>query len=828
MDAYHSLIRAHGIIAAITFLGLVPVAIILARFYRRSSFWAMRLHIWTQIMVLILTTVLFILGFFAVGPERNLTNPHHSIGVAIYVLVIVQVLGGCLVHRRAKAKRPTKIPVKLILHHWLGRTIALLGVVQIALGLTLYGSPKELFIVYALGVFGLLVTYFVLSVRHQRRQHYDFDGTSSYFSGEDSGLDGSMNHRKSKLGKLAAGGLGAAGLAALMKGRSSQHRRENSDMGTNSATSYLTDEKYSDTSNKGWKDKLLTVGAVAGGIAAVKALFGGRPEKSSDMRPYRPPLGGNTSVTTDSYLEQGGRPARPVTPPGASPGHARPSHPLAQPPMTPHHHHSNSSLTYSYTSGSPSRQDRRHTFRNAAATGGTLFAVRQLFKRRGQRKENRHYGDTPPHKVKQDPFTGEGFSPVPDRSPNRIPSRASSDFSSSLAPSDARRPSGRRPHRHSYTGPSSDVVGAGVGAPGLIGATAAATVGDRDHPRPASTGHYTEAGPSTTSEMEQPPVPPEHRPDADYSSPSDNHTNASGPPHHRHHRHQRQHHNQTDGPSTGRPSSPRRRSSRTQNTDSMESPPVSLKVKMHNDGRHVTLRRLTEEEASRQRRANRRAKRATVPNGSADSDSAAGLENNRRRRRRNSSFSSASGAEGPPKGRRSSAAAVADRQWRRTEALERRQAEEAAAVSPSPADAQPPPPLQPSQATPSQSYPPLPQQLYYPPPTQSQHPPPFHPQAPPMVDPRTGQPPNNYTDYPNYPPPPPIPSSNTPGPNANASAPSGIGSITSPGTEATASTEYANNRRRRRAERAQARQAREARWGGGGGGDGRGGNVEFT
>jgi hypothetical protein len=45
---------------------------------------------------------------------------------------------------------------------------------------------------------------------------------------------------------------------------------------------------------------------------------------------------------------------------------------------------------YSYMSGSPSRKDRKgNTFRNALAAGGAAFAVRQLFKSRRQKKEER-------------------------------------------------------------------------------------------------------------------------------------------------------------------------------------------------------------------------------------------------------------------------------------------------------------------------------------------------------------------------------------------------------------------------------------------------------
>lgn len=111
---YLTLIRAHGIIAAIVFLFVVPTAIFINRFYNRNPYMALRLHIWLQIITLLLTTVIFILGFFAVGPQRSLTNPHHGIGVAIYVLVLVQFIGGWWVHSREKRKRLMYIPLKLV------------------------------------------------------------------------------------------------------------------------------------------------------------------------------------------------------------------------------------------------------------------------------------------------------------------------------------------------------------------------------------------------------------------------------------------------------------------------------------------------------------------------------------------------------------------------------------------------------------------------------------------------------------------------------------------------------------------------------------------
>lgn len=114
LPGYSNLIRAHGIIAAITFLLIVPSAILIIRFYTRRPRWAVRYHVWLQILTLLLTTVIFVLGWLAVGNPRKLTNPHHGIGLAIYVLVLVQAFGGWWVHRSERKKRRVYEPLKVM------------------------------------------------------------------------------------------------------------------------------------------------------------------------------------------------------------------------------------------------------------------------------------------------------------------------------------------------------------------------------------------------------------------------------------------------------------------------------------------------------------------------------------------------------------------------------------------------------------------------------------------------------------------------------------------------------------------------------------------
>ena len=117
LPQYHNLIRAHGIIAAITFLLIIPSAIMIVRFYTGNPRKALRYHIWLQILTVLLATVVFVLGWQAVGPSRKLTNPHHGIGLAIYVLIWAQAIGGWWVHRQEKNKRSLYEPLKVMVRN---------------------------------------------------------------------------------------------------------------------------------------------------------------------------------------------------------------------------------------------------------------------------------------------------------------------------------------------------------------------------------------------------------------------------------------------------------------------------------------------------------------------------------------------------------------------------------------------------------------------------------------------------------------------------------------------------------------------------------------
>ncbi|KAF2770034.1 hypothetical protein EJ03DRAFT_374091 [Teratosphaeria nubilosa] len=195
LPEYHQLITGHGVLAAITFLLILPIAIWSAKYWRTGGRKAVRLHVYCQILVLVLSTVVLVLGWFAVGPERSLTNPHHGIGVAIYTMIWVQFLFGWLMGRLEKRRKvmPNRVPTKVWIHKLFGRSIALLGIIQIALGLTLYGSPKALFIVYALWVAFLLFLYLALDRYYYEKRplEYGYENAADFYSDYGSYVSGS-------------------------------------------------------------------------------------------------------------------------------------------------------------------------------------------------------------------------------------------------------------------------------------------------------------------------------------------------------------------------------------------------------------------------------------------------------------------------------------------------------------------------------------------------------------------------------------------------------------------------------------------------------------
>ncbi|EUC38880.1 hypothetical protein COCCADRAFT_81971 [Bipolaris zeicola 26-R-13] len=635
MPGYKALITAHGVLAVVTFLFVIPAAIFMASFYHRNPRTALRFHIWLQVSAVLLSTAAIVCAFQAVGLERSLTNPHHGIGVGLYTLVVVQAFGGSVIHRLEKGKERYKIPLTLMIHQWLGRAIALLGIAQVPLGLTLYGSPLVLFILFAVWTFILVILYFILSYRSQ--PELDFDDRSTYITDRSYSTRRSRRSRGPGVGRVAAAGAAGAGLAALGSGRSrsrtrSRHggtvissRRDSRSRVTASdfTESYLSDEKYGADRNKGstWKDRLLGAGAAVGGIFAVKKLFNRKekrpPTETGSDFSYSRGLGPSEVTQTDiSRLEEGRAPGSPAN--RRDDWRRVEERDTQVSAMTGSNLRSNHRQTRSVTSidSFDSRtsfsdetdmrpKDRSYGLKEGVATLGVFGFLKHSLSKRSKKREDEHVEEMREQDMEEERIARMnsqrrkkyGADSTPPRRGGRPPSTILSDSDmTGITPSVARPP---------------------------MESTVTPSVNPHRPPRAGV-----------------------------YSVLSDSGSEAYDSPGGRHHQRRRTAGDAAGGTviSAASQSKHRRRGSR----DDVASPPVSVKVKMHNDGRHVTLRRLNEEEAAAEREARKK---------------------DRQRKNRAGSVSSLSGIGG-------------DR-WRRTEAMEAAQAQEMAQQAGIP----PPPPM---------------------------------------------------------------------------------------------------------------------------------------
>ncbi|KAF2034369.1 hypothetical protein EK21DRAFT_56821 [Setomelanomma holmii] len=401
--------------------------------------------------------------------------------------------------------------------------------------------------------------------------------------------------------------------------------------------SYLSDEKYAGNRKKTgtWRDRLLGAGAAAGGIFAIRSLFNrdkkrhAPTETGSDVS-YDRPLGRSEVTQTDlSRLEEGRAPESPanvrddwrrVEEREAAQAAAMNASPLRQ------GHRPGRSVTSvdsfdsrtSFSDDIDSRLPRRsYGLKEGIATLGVIGFLKHSLGKRKIRKEDAHAEAIRQHDLEEEriaransgrrKYTGDGAPPRRNRP-------LSTDYSES----------------------------------DLTGVTPSLARPDIPRPPPMD----STVGPSTA-----PIRPPPH--DILSESGSEAYNSPSGRSHRRHHNA-----SSVTGPalaagaaaaavSTGSPSRRDHSQRRSSREGSVASPPVSVKVKMHNDGRHVTLRRLNEEEAAAEREARRK---------------------ERQRRNRN--------------GSRSSLSDLNNDRWRRNEAIEAQQAAEMGQTSVPP----PPPP----------------------------------------------------------------------------------------------------------------------------------------
>lgn len=373
--------------------------------------------------------------------------------------------------------------------------------------------------------------------------------------------------------KAGAVGVGLAALANRFRTRSRSPGRPEVIGSRRHSGSYVEEEKYSRYGqdrerDSSWTDRFLKIAAVVGAAGLAKSLLDRRKnrDRDSDDGDYGPPLGRATPIRPNpSDRVDNGRPL----PSG---------HHALNPPVN--HRRSESDQTYSSYLSEEEGNRKGHGLRDAVVGLGAFGLVRNIFKKRRDRKEEerqeRELEEERRRRANDQRLTGDGF---PRRSGHRGSRSATTDISSMTDDNHPRHDSGLPPP-----------FPAGAYPPPPSGALA---------PGPPLGAH----NPPVAVPVNMPPIPPDPQglfhPE---SSGSEAYISAGGRQH-------RRHSGRAAGVAAAEASSGRRdRHHDSAGEGSPASQPVSVKVKMHSDGRHVTLRRLPEEEAAAQREARRKSR----------------------------------------------------------------------------------------------------------------------------------------------------------------------------------------------------------------------------
>ena len=509
-----------------------------------------------------------------------------------------------------------------------------------------------------MAVFTLLFAYFVLTHLRERRHGTDYDSRYSYGTGsvvEDRRPRRNERRTGGRTGNIVKGAIAGVGLYAL----ADRFRRRRSGSRADPvgapvvgpggspemvghgrhSSSYVEDEKYSDYSrdHEGfgvWEDRLLRIAAPIGAAGLVTRFFDRRyRDRDGDVGEYGPPLGGATPINEGRHGEGRLPPGDPIPVNQPLPDNRHPpnppfpngQHPLNQP--FPHEqrppNRRPSELTYSSYESASGEPRRGHGLRDGIATLGVLGLARNIFNRKRGRNQDQEITEEQEARVHGGHLTGDGRPPRHHRPGS---STLSSDTTSLTGIN--------RPHHGNGIPP----IPAGAYPAGTAGAAVATHERDRNRNEELPLGGIPRNG-----QVAMPPTPPDpHGIFHADSSGSEVYIGDDGRNHWRHHAGR-------DAPagviaggaiglaaaeaaeaSSSRRDQRERRQSTSGNIPSVASPPVSVKVKMHDDGRHVTLRRLPEAEAAAQREAREARRRSQERSG----------------RRRGDSVSSLSGTEG--------------------------------------------------------------------------------------------------------------------------------------------------------------------------------------
>ncbi|KAJ3142574.1 Eukaryotic translation initiation factor 2D [Physocladia obscura] len=180
-DSYDAMCKAHGALMFIAWCIFAPAGVICARYFkytaRGSTIW-LPVHVCLFWGCFVCTVAAFAVIYVATGSDHfdvSENGPHVAIGLAIFIIIFAQITLGYAIDRLYEPDR-MKIPWWDQLHHWSGRTLFVLSLINIPLGILLYSTngvdiPSPIWIIYTLWIIVLAATIAFLEGRRNLTEH---------------------------------------------------------------------------------------------------------------------------------------------------------------------------------------------------------------------------------------------------------------------------------------------------------------------------------------------------------------------------------------------------------------------------------------------------------------------------------------------------------------------------------------------------------------------------------------------------------------------------------------------------------------------------------
>jgi len=176
---------AHGVCMGTAYALFFPLGLVVARYGKSESGTWFKVHFFLQNYAFVIMLIGVIIGYTLPDPGLHFSSftYHGVLGTIIFALTIVQLIMGYARPHKEKGEAPT-VPRKVFefIHHWLGRSILLMAIAQIAAGIRELGVETFAYGVWVPFLFTFVFVSIALEVRERIKDSRKGDGGNSLYN----------------------------------------------------------------------------------------------------------------------------------------------------------------------------------------------------------------------------------------------------------------------------------------------------------------------------------------------------------------------------------------------------------------------------------------------------------------------------------------------------------------------------------------------------------------------------------------------------------------------------------------------------------------------